>query len=499
MSRMIAQVAATASRLRSADPAVRIDGARALVGLVRSFGLEAMPAVLASVDAAAIEFPGEGQQPAAGELRPYALYEPLHEAWRAAAAGDAAVAHGWYAALLDRLEAVDEQTGWRVLHVLSQDPRASPRGGGSPYGPLLAGRAERVLGLLVRWAGAGRRDPRMSQLLLVIRQQATRQDPIRAELAQLAPVLVPVGCINTGFWIELVLERHPDPFEGLAALVAAVPSGWPLGVDLTLSLVAAGLTGLYPGELRRLLTTGKGTDLPALAARLRPHAERWTDAQLDTFVREVLFGVHTNHDVTLEVVLRRAPATRAVPQMLLGLGRSTAGLAELSATLSAALTPREPAATTSARADADAVTFVDDNFKLVVINQLMYVQSVLTPRFDRQAFLNSFDEYELEDEEGDIEDGYVEEIVAHFRALPLTPQHLAQVEELEVNAVSPIYPQIDEYWGGDGDWFNPATYADVALLPNLRKITLCCMHDEETDLSALAALRERGIDVEIVG
>ena len=44
MARMIAQVEATASRPRSAGPAVRIDGAPALTGLVRSFGLDARPA-----------------------------------------------------------------------------------------------------------------------------------------------------------------------------------------------------------------------------------------------------------------------------------------------------------------------------------------------------------------------------------------------------------------------------------------------------------------------
>ncbi|MEV6632819.1 hypothetical protein AB0M54_18925 [Actinoplanes sp. NPDC051470] len=467
---MSSRVAATAAQLRSAEPATRIAGARALADLVRCYGLDALPALLASIDAAAIEFPGEGKFRPTEEPRPYAFYEPLHEGWRAAAEGDAEAAHEWYTALLDRIEAADPKTGARLLHVLTQDPWASPKGAGSPYGPLLAANATRVLGLLAGWTEAEQPAGRPGRLLLAIRQQATRQDPIMAELVQLGPVLLPADATGgAGDWIDLVLERHPDPLEGLAALLSAVPYAGPRRRD-------------YAETLRGLLVTTDRVDLPDLAVRLRPYAERWTDDQLELVVREVLLGTGKARP-SLPVVLRRAPDTRAVPEMLLDLGRSTPALAELSVVLADALAPRpaEPRAGTG-------VVFADENFKLVVINQLMYEQSVLTPKFDRDAFIDSFDDHEIEDTNGPTE-----EVLDYFRALPLTPEDLAQVVELDVDPCADIWSQIDEGWGGEEDYFAPTTYVDVAHLPNLRKIAID-MDAEEADLSALYA---RGIEVEV--
>jgi hypothetical protein len=169
--------------------------------------------------------------------------------------------------------------------------------------------------------------------------------------------------------------------------------------------------------------------------------------------------------------------------MLLDLGRSTPALAELSAALADALAPR-PAA--EPRADI-GVVFADENFKLVVINHLMYERSVLTPRFDLNTFLRTFDRYEIVEPNGPIE-----EVREHFAALPLTPEHLAHVVELDVEPNLAIWSQIDPGWGGEEDYFDPATYVDVAHLPNLRTITIHYMSTEDTDLSALY---ERDLEV----
>jgi hypothetical protein len=328
-----------------------------------------------------------------------------------------------------------------------------------------------VLGLLAGWTEAEQPAGRPGRLLLAIRQQATRQDPIMAELVQLGPVLLPADATgDADDWIDLLLERHPDPLEGLAALLSAVPYAGPRRRD-------------YAEELRGLLVTTDRVDLPDLAVRLRPYAERWSDDQLEVIVREVLLGTGKQRPA-LPIVLRRAPDTRAVPEMLLDLGRSTPALAELSAALADALAPR-PAA--EPRADI-GVVFADENFKLVVINHLMYERSVLTPKFDRDAFIDSFDDHEIEDTNGPTE-----EVLDYFRALPLTPEVLAQVVELDVDPTADIWSQIDEGWGGEEDYFTPTTYVDVAHLPNLRKIAID-MDAEDVDLSALYA---RGIEVEI--
>jgi len=469
-------VAAVAAQLRSDEPAIRFDGARALRDLVRTCGLDALPALMASIDAAAVTFP------AGDSLRPNVFYEVLHDGWRAAATGDPEVAHTWYTALLDRVEAADPQVGGVLIDTLARDPLTNTSGMGSPYGPLLAANAPRVLGLLREWAGAGTllddplRNGRVVDLVKAIRQQATRQDPILADLAELAPVLLP-AFETMEDWIELVLDRHPEPLAGLAALVGAAPAGGSRRAE----------------DLRGLLRTGRGVDLPALAPLLRPYAERWTDGELDTFVRQALLEYDEydeddeGHPVpSLPVAMRRAPSTRAVPQMLLGLGRSTPALTEMAAALAAA--SRSPA-TPGAASTPAGVVFADENVKLAVIDQLMYELSVLTPKFDLNEFLRTFDRYEIEEPNGPIV-----EVLEYFAALPLTPEDLAHVTELEFEPALTIWSQIDPGWGGEEDHFDPATFVDVAHLPNLRKVTLFYMSTEDIDLSVLY---ERGIEVVI--
>ncbi len=469
---MTTRVAAVAAQLRSDEPAIRLDGARALRDLVRVHGRDALPALMASIDAAAVKFPA-GTTPAGEELRPNVFYEVLHDGWRAAATGDAEAANAWYTALLDRAETADPEAGAVLIDTLARDPWSSTTGAGSQYGPLLAAHAPRVLGLLRRWAGSGPGE-RVVDLVTAIQQQATRQDPIIAELAELAPLLLPAFGSMDG-WIEIVLDRHPEPLAGLAALIGAAPAG----------------DGDRAADLRGLLRTGRDVDLPALAALLRPYAERWTDEELDTFVRVALLEYDEydedragNPVPSLPVAMRRSPATRAVPEMLLGLDRSTPALAELAAALDEA---SEPPAAASAPA---GVRFADENFRVVVINHLMYERSVLTPKFDLDTFLRTFDRYEIEERNGPIE-----EVRQYFAALPLTPEHLAHVVELDVGPALTIWSQIDPGWGGEEDYFDPATYVDVAHLPNLRKINVD-MHTEDTDLSALYG---RGIEVTVDG
>jgi hypothetical protein len=473
---MTTRVASVAAQLRSEDPAIRFDGARALRDVVRAYGVDATPALIASVDAAAITFPA-GTTPAGEALRPNVFYEVLHDGWRAAATGDPEVAHTWYTAVLDRVEAADPQEGAVLIDTLARDPLTDTSGRGSPYGPLLAAHAPKVLGLLREWADASAASAdtdhpipgdRVVRMVTAILQQATRQDPIIADLAHLAPTLLPTFRTMAD-WIEIVLDRHPEPLAGLAALIGAAPAG---GSDRV-------------ADLRGLLRTGRQVDLPALAALLRPYAERWTDDELDTFVREALLEVDEydedddgNPVPSLPVAARRAPTTRAVPEMLLGLGRPTPALADMADALAAASEP--PSETAPAMASAPAgVEFADANFKLVVINHLMYERSVLTPKFDLNTFLRTFDRYEIEESGGPIE-----EVLEYFAALPLTPEHLAHVVELDVEPSLEIWSQIDPGWGGEEDYFDPATYADVALLPNLRKINVDLV-TEDTDLSAL--------------
>jgi hypothetical protein len=137
------------------------------------------------------------------------------------------------------------------------------------------------------------------------------------------------------------------------------------------------------------------------------------------------------------------------------------------------------------------VAFADLNVKLVVINQLMYERSVLTPKFDLDTFLRTFDGQVSEDPNGPYP-----EVLEYFERLPLTPEHLALITELDVDPSARIWSQIDRGWGGEDEHFHPATYVDVAHLPNLRKVTIEFMVNEDTDLSALYERDDLEVTVE---
>ena len=87
---MVPIIRFTVRQLESADPRDRLSAARSLAELVRQLHADTLPAVLASVDAAAAD-PPAGQEEV--------LHHALHEAWRAAVDGSGERAHAWYAHL----------------------------------------------------------------------------------------------------------------------------------------------------------------------------------------------------------------------------------------------------------------------------------------------------------------------------------------------------------------------------------------------------------------
>jgi hypothetical protein len=76
---MSPDVESTVAQLRSPDPATRLAGARQLVQLAAHADVDLAPALLASVDAAAVPFPTDGT------VRPYPFREALTTAAATAA------------------------------------------------------------------------------------------------------------------------------------------------------------------------------------------------------------------------------------------------------------------------------------------------------------------------------------------------------------------------------------------------------------------------------
>lgn len=133
-----------------------------------------------------------------------------------------------------------------------------------------------------------------------------------------------------------------------------------------------------------------------------------------------------------------------------------------------------------------ALTFTDLNFKLVVVNELMYNQSVLGPAFDLAAFLAG--RGLAEPEYGEV----CAEALAYVEQLDVPEDLAATITSLYQDGGDEIYLQLCPGWDGEDDTFDVRSVADAAQLPALEEVTLIHTGDE----SLLEELRGRGIEAD---
>jgi hypothetical protein len=134
--------------------------------------------------------------------------------------------------------------------------------------------------------------------------------------------------------------------------------------------------------------------------------------------------------------------------------------------------------------------FKDFNFKLAVIQVLMYDKAVLQPKFNLYDFVKHYEARKI-----DIEaEGYevIPEVQQYFEALEIPSDLLNLVEEIYQDGGDDIYGNVLRFWDGEDDFFNITSIDDLKLLPNLKKITLF-YDDEEKMVDEFAAC---GIEAE---
>ncbi|HWU10052.1 MAG TPA: hypothetical protein VN520_27375 [Streptomyces sp.] len=144
--------------------------------------------------------------------------------------------------------------------------------------------------------------------------------------------------------------------------------------------------------------------------------------------------------------------------------------------------------------------FTDFNFKLLVIERLMYDDGTLTPRFDLGAHLV---EQGLIEYGGDpaytytVKNALEYQVVPaardHFEALEISPGLLATVEELLLDGGHQVYAHCSPVWDGEDDLYDVRSLDDLPLLPNLKRIRGA---DDFWPPEFLEVLQERGIATE---
>ncbi|MER5746476.1 DUF6892 domain-containing protein [Streptomyces sp. NPDC002225] len=117
--------------------------------------------------------------------------------------------------------------------------------------------------------------------------------------------------------------------------------------------------------------------------------------------------------------------------------------------------------------------FRDFNFKLLVIEKLMYEDRTLTPAFSIDELLSARGARSAMDyvyEQG-LEFTVLDESRAYFEALEISEELLATVETLLVDGGNRVYYHCSPVWDGEDELFDVASLDDLDLLPNLRRVS----------------------------
>ena len=124
------------------------------------------------------------------------------------------------------------------------------------------------------------------------------------------------------------------------------------------------------------------------------------------------------------------------------------------------------------KVEGDVLTFKNFNFKLAVLQVLMYEKGLIEPKFDIYEFAEEYSHREIDVEE----DGYepIKEAVNWFKKLEIPASLADEVDKIVMDGGDDIYMQIYPFWDGEDDYFDlkKVTAEEVAQFKNLKEITI---------------------------
>ncbi|MEC5145232.1 hypothetical protein [Chitinophaga sp. 212800010-3] len=137
------------------------------------------------------------------------------------------------------------------------------------------------------------------------------------------------------------------------------------------------------------------------------------------------------------------------------------------------------------------IEFADFNFKLAVIQELMYEKKLLKPEFDLYDFVENYREREIDVEKEGY--GFIPEVTAYFEALEIDAQYADEITDIQQDGGNDIYGHVFRFWDGEDDTFNITNFEDTRHFKNLKTMTLFYADNFEEIKSQLA---EKGITVD---
>lgn len=137
--------------------------------------------------------------------------------------------------------------------------------------------------------------------------------------------------------------------------------------------------------------------------------------------------------------------------------------------------------------------FDNFNFKLCIIQELMYEKNLLLPRFDAYEFAEEYENREIDIDE----EGYepIEEIVDWFKKIEIPVSLASNIEEIIMDGGNEIYTQIIPFWDGEDDFFDVRDISENEMkqFPNLKRITLL---PSEGNNQLIEKLKNYGIEAD---
>lgn len=147
--------------------------------------------------------------------------------------------------------------------------------------------------------------------------------------------------------------------------------------------------------------------------------------------------------------------------------------------LDIAYKPRKPKTTQNyaiQNTDEEALSFDTFNFKLSVINELMYEQEILKPYFDIYEYMDfKKAHWNLETEKN------VRGALQFFKDLPIPVAYADKVTVICMDGGNEIYQNIAPLWDGEDERFDidKLTEAELRQFPNLKSMTVMTTKQEK--------------------
>lgn len=143
------------------------------------------------------------------------------------------------------------------------------------------------------------------------------------------------------------------------------------------------------------------------------------------------------------------------------------------------------------KADDLPLVFRHFNFKLAVVEVLMYEKELLTPKFNVWEFARNGSGRSI-----DIEsEGYapIPEAIRWFKQLAVPARLAEEITEIEMDGGSEVYGQIWPFWDGEDDYFDLDAVDEDELrqFPKLRRAAVFASNEQ----AVVPVFRKCGVEV----